>query len=165
VESTVVSNGQAIHAQFPSAGDQLRYTAHAIEEAVLGVDVQVCEHDQLKVGKPKTIITFGRGWGLGTGLLEEDLGSSPEVQRNRVVPRLVPAGGIETRTCSWEIFVGGRLQTSPYASACVCGDCDTAVLREMAPTNGVRFATSCGRRSALPLLHAQASGSCLLSRQ
>jgi hypothetical protein len=52
----------------------LRYAAHAVEEAVLCVDVQVCEHNQLKVGKPKTIITSGitsgRGLGLGAGLPE-----------------------------------------------------------------------------------------------
>ncbi len=63
VQGAVVGDGQAVHAQFLGAGDQLRDTAHAVEQAVLGVDVEMGEHDYgySKVGKPKTIISSGRG--------------------------------------------------------------------------------------------------------
>jgi hypothetical protein len=39
----VVSDSQAVHAQFLGSGNQLRYAAHTIEQAIFGVDVKVSE--------------------------------------------------------------------------------------------------------------------------
>jgi hypothetical protein len=41
IHGTVVSDSQAVHAQFLGSGNKLRYAAHAIEQAVFGVDVQM----------------------------------------------------------------------------------------------------------------------------
>jgi hypothetical protein len=41
IHGTVVSDSQAVHARFLGAGDELRYAAHAIEQAVFGMDVKV----------------------------------------------------------------------------------------------------------------------------
>jgi hypothetical protein len=41
IHGTVISDSQAVHAQFLGSGNKLRYAAHAIEQAVLGVDVKV----------------------------------------------------------------------------------------------------------------------------
>ncbi len=63
VQGAVVGDGQAVHPQLLGAGQQLGYTAHAVKQAVLGVDVQVCEHGNAyqKAGKPETIIPSWAG--------------------------------------------------------------------------------------------------------
>jgi hypothetical protein len=43
VHGTVVGNSQAVHAQFPGSGDELRYATHTVEQAVFGMDVKVGE--------------------------------------------------------------------------------------------------------------------------
>ena len=43
IHGTVVSDSQAVHAQFLGPGNKLRYAAHAIEQAIFGVGVKVGE--------------------------------------------------------------------------------------------------------------------------
>lgn len=43
VHCAVVSNGKAVHAQFFGSGNKLRNTAHAIKQAILGMDMEVGE--------------------------------------------------------------------------------------------------------------------------
>jgi len=44
IESAMVSDSQGIHAQLLSPGDQMGNAAHAIEEAVFSVDVEMGKH-------------------------------------------------------------------------------------------------------------------------
>jgi hypothetical protein len=43
----MVSYRQSLHAQLPGPGYELGNTAQAIEQAVLSMDMKMCEHDVL----------------------------------------------------------------------------------------------------------------------
>ncbi len=44
IKDAVVGNGQAIHAEFFSPGNQSGYIAHTVQQAVLGMDVEMAKH-------------------------------------------------------------------------------------------------------------------------
>ena len=44
IENAVVRNSQAIHAQLFCPGNQSGYIAHAVQQAVLGMDVEMAKH-------------------------------------------------------------------------------------------------------------------------
>jgi hypothetical protein len=44
IHCAVIGDGQAIHSQFLGPGDELRDGAHAIEEAIFGMNMKMSKH-------------------------------------------------------------------------------------------------------------------------